>query len=75
MVSLVQLRAGQSGKVVSIEGGMGFQNKLNNLGVREGVVVKKQTGVFAQGPLVIRIGSTEVALGRGMASRVMVEPL
>jgi len=75
MVNLVQLPAGKQGKVISIEGGTGLKNKLFNLGIREGVMIKKITGIFSHGPVVIKISQTEIALGRGMASKIFVEPV
>ena len=38
-------------------------------------MVKKERGVFAFGPVIIKAGSTQIALGRGMASKVIVEIL
>lgn len=75
MSSLAQLSPGQSARVISIEGGKGLQQKLQNLGIREGVVVIKEKGMFSFGPIVVKAGSTQIALGRGMASKVMVELL
>jgi len=75
MSSLAQLSPGQSAKVISIEGGRGLRQKLQNLGIREGSVVKKERGAFAFGPIIVKAGSTQIALGRGMASKVIVEIL
>jgi len=75
MISLEQISQGHSAKVISIEGGRGLKQKLQNLGIREGVMVKKERGIFAHGPIIVKAGSTQIALGRGMASKVMVEVL
>ena len=75
MISLAQLDEGKSAEVLSIEGGRGAVTKLHNLGIREGVVVRKVTGVFRQGPIVVKAGNTQIALGVGMASKVIVKPL
>ena len=75
MQSLAQLSPGHSAKVISIEGGRGLQQKLQNLGIREGVVVKKARGMFIFGPIIVKAGSTQIALGKGMASKVIVELL
>lgn len=74
-MNLTQLPQGQSARVMSIEDGRGFKQKLQNLGIREGAVVKKESGVFTFGPIIVKAGSTQIALGRGMASRVIVELL
>jgi len=75
MSSLAQLLSGQSAKVISIEGGMGFRQRLENLGIRKGVVIKKPKGMSIYGPIVVKVGSTQIALGRGMASKVIIEVL
>ena len=75
MSSLAQISSGQSAKVISIEGGMGFRQRLENLGIRKGVMIKKEKGLAAYGPIVVKVGSTQIALGRGMASKVIVELL
>lgn len=75
MVSLTQIASGQSAKVVAIEGGQSCQEKLQNLGFREGIVVKKIRGMFSHGPLIVKAGRAEIALGRGLAERVLVEPI
>jgi len=75
MSSLAQLLPGQSAKVISVEGGRGLKQRLQNLGIREGAVIKKERGMFAFGPIIVKAGSTQIALGRGMASKVVVELL
>ena len=75
MLSLAQLLSGQSDKVISIEGGMGFRQRLENLGIRKGVMIKKAKGMSAYGPIVVKVGSAQIALGRGMASKVIIEVL
>lgn len=74
-MDLAKLAGGQSAKIMSIEGGDALRKRLNNLGIKEGVIVKKVTGLFTHGPIVVKAGSTQIALGRGMASKVKVTPL
>ncbi len=73
MISLAQLKKDQTAKVVDFELGFGCKQKLQNLGIRKGVTVKKIAGLFSHGPLVIMAGRAQIALGRKMASKVMVE--
>ena len=75
MLTLAQLTKNQPAKVISIEGGEGARQKLQNLGIREGVTIKKVAGMFIHGPIVVEVGHTQIGLGKGMASKVMVEPL
>ena len=74
-MNLAQLPQGQSAKVIIVKDGKGLKQKLQNLGIREGVVIKKQRGIFTHGPIIVKAGSTQIALGRGMASKIVVELL
>ncbi|MFO7916389.1 MAG: FeoA family protein [Candidatus Krumholzibacteriales bacterium] len=71
--TLVNLSPGEHGVVKGIRGGQGVRRNLENLGVREGARIKVISRHFKGGPVVIMSGSTRVALGFGMASKVLVE--
>jgi len=73
MMNLTQLTKGQSAKVIKLDGGGAFKQRLQNLGVREGVTIKKVRALSAHGPIVIKTAGTEIALGKGMASTVIVD--
>ncbi|MBS3815848.1 MAG: ferrous iron transport protein A [Hadesarchaea archaeon] len=69
---LNDLDAGVRAKVSRIEGGRGFQRRLRTRGIREGktiTVVTRQP----RGPIVVRVGGTQLTMGRGMANKVVVE--
>lgn len=70
---LPQLKTGQSGKVVDITGGYGVIKKLTALGIRPGQKISKRDSIFSRGPVVVRINNSEVAIGYGMAQKVVVE--
>jgi ferrous iron transport protein A len=72
-VPLPQMRPGQTGKVVDISGGFGVVKKLAALGIRPGQTLTKRDSVFARGPVVVKINHSEVAIGYGMAQKVIVE--
>ena len=72
-VPLPQLQAGQSGKVIDISGGFGVVKKLTALGIRQGQVVTKRDSIFSKGPVVVKVNRSEVAIGYGMARKVIVE--
>ena len=73
VVDLTKMKTGESGTIVSLEGGSGFILRLQNLGIRPGKKITKVSAHFWRGPITIQIGGMNVALGFGMASRVMVE--
>jgi ferrous iron transport protein A len=72
-VSLVQMRSGQSGTVLSIDGGRGMINRLNTLGIIPGKKITKLGSIFMRGPVTIEVDRAKVALGFGMAKRILVQ--
>jgi len=73
MSSLNEMPAGQKGFVKAINGGYGLIRKLDLLGIRTGLEITKISGQWMRGPVVIRFGNTEIAIGYGMAQNIMVE--
>ena len=73
LVTLRQMQPGQRGKVVQIQGGLGMVNRLSALGVRPGKKITKVSSMFMRGPVTIQSGRTQLAIGFGMANRVIVE--
>ena len=72
-LSLVQMRSGQKGRIVEINGGYGLARKLDALGIRTGNEITKISKQLMRGPVLLQHKNTQVALGFGMASRVFVE--
>ena len=72
-VSLAQMRTGQKGKIVRIDGGYGLARKLDALGIRVGKEITKISKQWMRGPVLLRQDNTQLALGFGMASKVLVE--
>ncbi len=73
-ISLVALKKGRAGRVLAVRGGMGLVRRLESMGIRPGVLVVKESNSFLKGPVTIRVGNAQVALGYGMAGRILVEP-
>ena len=73
LVTLHQMRAGQSGKVIQVQGGAGLASRLSALGVRPGKKITKVSSMLMRGPVTIQLGSMRVAVGFGMANRIIVE--
>ncbi len=72
-MTLIELKKGETGKVIEIAGGSNLHNKLDTMGIRKGVLVKKVNDIRLSGPVIIMIGNTNVAIGRGMARKIIVE--
>lgn len=74
MITLAELAAGKKGEVFSFKGGKNLQKKLDSLGIRQGKQVKKVSDMVLRGPITIQIeNSSRVAIGRGMAEKIMVK--
>jgi len=72
-ISLAQMRSGQRGKIVEINGGYGLARKLDALGIRVGKEITKVSAQWMRGPVLLRQDNTQAAVGFGMASKVLVE--
>ena len=70
---LSDLKPGQSGVVVQIQGGHGLVNRLNALGIRPGQRITKVSSMLMRGPVAAQLGRTQVAIGFGMANKIIVE--
>ncbi|MFA5115223.1 MAG: FeoA family protein [Candidatus Omnitrophota bacterium] len=71
-VSLVQMKEHQKGKVAEILGGGSLQHRMMSLGVYPGSNITKLSHFALRGPVTVKVGRTVLALGDGMASKVMV---
>jgi len=72
-IDLTQMKEGERGRVVDIQGGWGLLRKLEALGIRLGTEIVKVSSQLMRGPIIIRVGNTQVAIGFGMARRIIVE--
>ncbi|MFC1981831.1 ferrous iron transport protein A [Chloroflexota bacterium] len=73
LVTLRQMGTGQSGKVVELQGGRGLINRLSAMGIRPGKKITKISSMLMRGPVTIQSGHTRLAIGFGMASKIIVE--
>jgi Fe2+ transport system protein FeoA len=72
LVPLTTLTPGQRARLVRIEAGHQVVHRMSELGLTPGVelVVFQRN---SRGPLLIAVRDTRLALGRGMADKVLVE--
>ena len=66
---LTQLRIGETARIMVIEGGQGLRQKLFLRGLIEGKEVRV---VSNYGPVTVEVDRNVVAIGRGMAQRIIV---
>ena len=72
-VTLARMQAGQSGIVVQIQGGHGLVNHLSALGIRPGKRITKVSSMFMRGPATIQVDRAQVAIGFGMANKIIIK--
>lgn len=70
MISLAQLKDGQTATVREVAGGRRVTQRLAAVGIMPGAAISMQRN---HGTLVLRIRSDRMILGRGIAAKVMVE--
>jgi ferrous iron transport protein A len=70
---LTQIKKGKTVKVVEINGGHQFQRKVDAIGLRVGSQIIKLSAQVLSGPVMIKIGSTKLAIGHGMAKKILVD--
>ncbi len=74
-LSLVSVEDNTSVKVVKISGGHHVIHRLKTLGIEPGQYITKIKLTPMQGPCVIQKGSTILALGYGIAKKIIVQLL
>lgn len=73
MKSLLDIPAYKTVKIVNITGGKGSRRQLAQLGIGVGSIITiKRNAPFA-GPLLIDNHGSSIAIGRGVAAKIMVE--
>jgi len=69
VLTLSQLRPGEQGRVMAVEGGRGIRQKLFLRGLFEGSVVRM---ISCYGPVTVEVDRNTVSIGRGMAQKIIV---
>jgi ferrous iron transport protein A len=72
-LSLAEMKTGQTGTVVGILGGHGLIRRLDALDIRPGKKVTKMSSTLFHGPVTLRVDNVQVAVGFGMAKKIIVE--
>jgi ferrous iron transport protein A len=70
--TLDMIQKGSKARVVSVAGGRGVMLKLSAQGIAPGMIVEK-VGQLRGGPVLLKVGRCQVAVGLGLARRVFVE--
>jgi ferrous iron transport protein A len=71
--TLDQVDENRKAKVIDIQGGQGIRQRLSQMGIHPGDTITILRYGALRGPILIEIHGSQVALGRGIASRIIVE--
>jgi len=67
---LNKLKKDQTGTIAELPNGTRSHQKLSEMGIRLGMVVTIMQVMPLSGPVLIKAGQTQIAIGHGMASRI-----
>ena len=73
LISLSELKEGQSGKISFIRGGHNVLQRLLDMGLTPSTKITLMNAAPFEGPIQISVRGSKLALGRGIASKVFVE--
>lgn len=75
-MNLLEAESGKKYRIKEINGGRGFRVRLRTIGLHRGDIVEKMSGGLG-GPLLLKNISlnTKIAIGKGMAMKIFVEPV
>jgi DtxR family Mn-dependent transcriptional regulator len=74
LVALTELKAGQSGKIFFIRGGHSVLQRLLDMGLTPSTKITLVKAAPFDGPIQVSVRGSKLAIGRGIASKVFVEP-
>ena len=72
---LTTLLPGEKARIVALGHGKGRQRHFRTMGLMEGKMVEMIAMQPARGPLVINVEGTQIAIGLGMARRILIEKI
>lgn len=67
------MKANQKGSVAEIAGGKGLENRLMSMNIYKGKEITMLSHSVLRGPATIKVGRSVIALGHGMAGKIIVE--
>ena len=75
MMPLTMVASGETVKLIAIRGGYHVRRRLADLGLTAGTILTV-VQADAWGPLIVAFkGDARLALGRGMAHKIVVDPM
>lgn len=73
-MTLANALIGETVRLITIEGGTQIRRRLADMGLSAGMEVKVITGI-EHGPIILSVKDSRLAIGRGMAEKIIVEKI
>ena len=73
MKRLLEIHPGTSVRVIDFDGGVNLRSKLTQYGIYPGDRLRLLRKAPLGGPLLVECNDREIALGRGVADKIIVE--
>ncbi len=71
-ILLIDMHKGESGTVLAINSLNKIVDKLNQLGIREGVEILLLRSAPLDGPFLVRVSGREIAIGYELCDKILV---
>lgn len=75
MKTLIDIENGKKVRILKILGGKNIRQHLQCLGLHVGDIVTLKKSSFLGGPVLLEVNGYDVAIGKGVASKIEVEEL
>jgi ferrous iron transport protein A len=72
-IPLTKMKENQKAKVQEVSGGKVLQHRMMSMGIYPGREITKLSHFALRGPVAVKVGRAVLALGHGVAAKIIVE--
>lgn len=72
-IPLTKIKRNRKLRIIEISGGAALKNRFMSMGIYEGREITKLGQLALKGAVTIRVGRSVLALGHGMADKIILE--
>ncbi|MBM3255391.1 MAG: ferrous iron transport protein A [Candidatus Omnitrophica bacterium] len=72
-ITLLQMKRNQRGRIIDISGGTALLSRMMSMGLYSGREITKVGQMALRGAVTIKVGRAVIALGHGMARKIILE--
>jgi len=73
--SLIELDLKEEAEIVSFNGSSLMNRRLEGMGIRQGKMISRISSQYIRGPVIVSVDGHQAAMGRGMATKLIVKPV